>query len=57
MAKAYFKGTMEQDWVSSGDLGEIMPNGAVRIIDKIENVFKLTQGEHIFPVYLENIYL
>jgi long-chain acyl-CoA synthetase len=57
VAKAYLKGDALEEWISTGDLGEILPNGALRVIDRIENIYKLTQGEHIFPVKLENIYM
>lgn len=44
-------------WLHTGDIGEWLPNGSLRIIGRRNNVFKLAQGDFVSPEQVENIYL
>ena len=46
----------EDGWLHTGDIGEILPNGSVKIIDRKNDIFKLNQGEYIAPQRLESIF-
>ena len=62
--KGYFrdeektKETIDQEgWMHSGDIATILPEhgNALRIVDRVKNIFKLQQGEYISPEKIENI--
>jgi long-chain acyl-CoA synthetase len=39
----------------TSDIGVLLPNGALKIIDRRKNIFKLSQGEYIIPERIEAI--
>ncbi|MQL99606.1 hypothetical protein Taro_032332 [Colocasia esculenta] len=50
------KEAMKDGWFHTGDIGEMSPDGVLKIIDRKKNIFKLSQGEYIASEYLEKMY-
>lgn len=64
--KGYYKNPEEtkkslddEGYFHSGDIGSLMPHygNGIKIVDRLKEIFKLSQGEYIVPNKLEAIYL
>lgn len=48
----------DEGWFKTGDVGRIMPKtNRLKIIDRVKEIFKLSQGEYIAPSKLENCFI
>ena len=48
----------EEGYFHTGDVGRLFPNygNGLKIVDRVKEIFKLSQGEYIIPAKLESVY-
>lgn len=47
----------ENGWYHTGDVGAILEDGSLKLVDRAKNIFKIPLGEYIAPEKLEGTYL
>lgn len=43
-----------EDWLATGDVFAVMPNGYYRIVDRIKDIYKNNRGETVAPLKVES---
>jgi len=63
--KGYYKNDSENEkafdkdgYFHTGDVGRLFPNfgNGLKVVDRVKEIFKLSQGEYIIPAKLESVY-
>lgn len=47
---------IEDGWLHTGDMGEITPDGYLKITGRVKDMFKTSKGEYVIPVPMERMF-
>jgi len=50
------KEAFKNEWFKIGDVGALLPNGNLKIIERVKSLIKLEQGKYFSPERLEGMY-
>ncbi|MCL4126546.1 UNVERIFIED_CONTAM: hypothetical protein GTU68_019205 [Idotea baltica] len=60
--KGYYKNKeltdqiIKDGWLHTGDMGEITPDGYLKITGRVKDMFKTSKGEYVIPVPMERMF-
>ena len=50
------KSVMFDGWFATGDIGILLPDGTIQIVDRVKQLVKLSQGEYLSLTHITDVY-